>query len=275
MPDMDQTESFEQARAGLPDISPDLSVYWKPLHRLFVPKDGTPLPPVTILLYDLGNENRLPFAAIAKTRKNRLILWPPSHAHKPHEFAEGDAFPIHHVTLELSNGKTHFTRFDPNSKRIQEGRGWKLAALKNGLKLWLIGAFQVAYLEKQIGVVGGKITMPKTDSKRREDEFRRYAEQMTSVAINTPPLRGDCLITVIHLLPDSTSFCGPIGPAHFPMGSFWNEWIEEWPDGDKFQAVSTPINVGGVNLLLLTAAPLGRLKSACFLGSVDSHSGAS
>jgi len=265
MSDMDQTGSLEQARAGLPDVSPDASVFWKPLQRLF--QDGNPIDPVTILFYDMGDGRRLPFVAIARTPGNRIILWPPSDALEPGEFADGHTFPVHHATLELPNGETHFTRFDPNGQRIHEDHGWKLASLEDGLRLWLIGAFHVALLEKQIGALERDVKMPQSDSKRREEEFLRYASQMTRVAINTPPLRGDCFVTVIHLLPDGANFRGPVKPAHFPMGSFWNDWIDGWSDDDTFQVAPTEINVGGVNILLLTASPLGHLKGACFLGS--------
>ncbi len=270
MPDMDQTESFEEARAGLPDVSPNVSVFWKPLRRLF--EDGSPIDSTTVLFYGVVNGRSLPFASIAKTKGNRLVLWPPSDALEPGEFADGSTFPIHHATLELSNGETHFTRFDADGQRIHEDRGWKLTGFAGGVELWLIGAFRVASLEKQVGALEQNVKMPNTDSKRREDEFRRYAAQMTRKQISTPPLRGDCYVTMIHLLPDSESFRGQVKPAHFPMGSFWNDWIDGWPDADNFQIVPTGINVGGVNLLLLTASPLGRLKGACFLGSVNSHS---
>jgi hypothetical protein len=270
---MDQTGSFEEARAGLADVSPDVSVIWKPLHRLL--QDGNPIDPVTILFYDIGDDRRLPFAAVAKTRGNRLVLWPPSDAREPGEFADGDTFPVHHATLELSNGETHFTRFDANGQRIHQGRGWKLASFKDGLRLWLIGAFHVALLEKQVGALEQDVKVPTRDSKRRLDEFRRYAAQMGHLAVSTPPLRGDCFITVIHLLPDSASFRGPVKPTHFPTGGFWGDWIDGWPDGDTFQIAPTPINVGGVNLLLLTASPVGHLKGACFLGSIELRPGVS
>lgn len=269
MPDVGQTESFDEARAGLPNVSPDVSVFWKPLRRLF--EDGRPIDPVTVLFYDVGDGRPLPFASIAKTRGDRLILWPPWDALQVNEFADGRTFPIHHVTLELANGKTHFTCFEADGQRFHEGRGWKLATLEDGLKLWLIGAFHLASLEKQVGALEQNVKMPKTNTKPREDKFRRYWAEMTRKTINTPLLRGDCFVTVIHLLPDSASFRGPAKAAHFPMGSFWNDWIDGWPDGDSFQIVPTGINVGGVNLLLLTASPPGRLKGACFLGGAVSH----
>ena len=123
-------------------------------------------------------------------------------------------------------------------------------------------------MEQQAGALEQDVRMPKRDSERREEEFRRYAAQLRLVEVCTPPLRGDCLVTVIHLLRDPAGFRGPIKPAHFPMGSFWNDWIDGWMDGDSFQIVPTGVSVGGANLILLTAAPLGRLKDACFLGSV-------
>lgn len=272
---MDPAESFEQARAGLPDVSPDVSVFWKPLQLLLQggKKGGKPIDPVTVLLYDMGDGRRLPFAAIGKTRRNLLILWPPSNALQPGEFADGNTFPIHHVTLVLRNGETHFTRFDEIGQRSHEDRVWKLASSDDGLKLWLICAFRVELLEKQVGALEQDVKMPKTDSERRIEVFQRYAAETKLVNVNTPPLRGNCLVTVIHLLPDSASFRGPVKPAHFPMGSFWNDWLDGWPDGDNFQIAPTGINVDGVNLVLLTAAPLGRLKRVCFLGGANSRCG--
>lgn len=271
MPDADQAGSFQEARRGLPDVSADVSVFWKPLRRLI--QDGNPVDPVTVLFYDMRDGKKMPFLSIAKTRGNRLIVWPPSDALEQGEFADGCAFAVDHATLELSSGETHFTRFDATGQRIHENRGWTLASSEDGLKLWLIGAFRVALLEQQIGALEQDVRMPLGDSKRRGNEFRRYAAQMTRVAVSTPPLRGDCLVTVIHVLPDLASFRGPVKPAHFPTGSFWRDWIDGWPDGDIFQIAATGINVGGVNLILLTASPLGRLRAGCFLGGVSSHPG--
>lgn len=267
MHDEDQPESFDHARAGLPDVAPDASVIWKPLRRLLQYDDGSPIDPVTVLSYKIGDGTHLPFASVARTRGNRLILWPPSGSSERTEFADGQVFPIHHVTLELANGRTHFTRFDVNGRRLHEDRAWNLAIFEGGLQLWLLTAFSVKCLERQAGALEQTIRMPTTDAGRREAEFRRYAGEMTQVSINTPPIRGDYLVTVIHILPDSAALRGPIQPQHFPMGTFWNEWIEGWPDGDNFQLVPTGTNIGGINLILLTAAPLGRLKGDCFLGA--------
>jgi len=267
---MDHRKTAEQARAGLPDVSPNVSVFWKPLHRLF--QDGNPIDPVTMLYYDLGPEKRLPFAAISKTKGNRLILWPPTDALEQGDFADGSTFAVHHVTLELSNNTTHFTRFDTTGQRIHEKRLWKLDKGDSGLMLWLIAAFRISLLEQQVGALEQSVMMPPSDNKRRNDEFRRYVAKMKSVFINTPPLRGDCFITAIHVLPGEESFRGPVLPDYFPRGRFWNDWIDGWPDGDIFQVAPTPINVDGVNLLLLTASPSGSLKGACFLGGPSSRS---
>jgi hypothetical protein len=262
MPDVDQEQSFEIARAGLPDIEPQVSVVWKPLQRLF--GDGNPIDPVTILYYDLREKGRLPFAAIGKTRGNRLILWPPSDARQPGEFASGEAFAMHHITLEFSSGETHFTKYATATNRVHKDRGWRLGPVEGGLSMWLIAAFQTALLQKQAGALEQNIKMPTTDSTRRVEEFKRYAAEMSHVDVKTPSVRGDCFVTVIHLM--DSAFRGPIEPNNFPMGPFWNDWIDGWPDGDKFEIVPTGINVGGINLVLLTASPRGRLKGACFIG---------
>lgn len=266
MAGLNQPDEFAQARAEGPMLSPEVSVFWKPLRRML--EDGNPIDPVTILFYDVGDKRYLPFAAVSRTRGNRLILWPPSDARELGEFADGGAFPVHHVTLELSNGETHFTRYADDGQRIHDGRSWKLGADADGTRLWLIGAFAVELLERQVGALEQRVKMPTSDSQRRTDEYARYAASMTTVAINTPPLRGDCFVTVIHVLPESASIPEASVPSHFPMGSFWNNWIDGWPDGDKFPIVPTTVNVGGLNLLLFTASPLGRLKGVCYLANV-------
>ncbi len=265
---MSESESPERPRNEKQAVSPDVSVYWKPLHRLLV--DGRPAAPVTVLHYDSGNGKYLPFAAIEKTQANRLVLWPPSDARKPAEFVDGHTFPIQHVTLDLSNGRTHFTRFKANGRRCHEDRGWKLTCFEDGLRLWLIGAFCLDLLQQQVGLVQQRIKTPKTDAKRREEEFRRYAGQMARVVVRTPRVRGNFLVSVIHLPP--VTFRGPVKPSHFPMGRFWDDWIDGWPDGDSIDIAPTSINVSGVNLLLLTASPPGQLKAPCLLGSPTSDS---
>jgi len=265
MADTDKAQPQGQSRPGHSDVPPERSIYCKPLDGLF--RYGKPVDPVTILSYDLGNGQRRAFAALAKSRGNRLILWPPSDAREAWEFANGDVGAVHHVTLELSNGKTHFTRIDPNPNLRHDDRGWRLMDFGSGLKLWLICAFQVQELEKQVGVVGERIKSPRTDSNRRKEEFHRYAQQLRSVPVATPPLRGDCLVTSIYLLPD-VDFRGPFERSHLPIRSIWNNWVEDWPDGDRFAVAFSAMTIGDLPLGLATVSPLGRLRSTCILGSV-------
>jgi hypothetical protein len=264
MSEIYQNQSFDDARAGLPDVSPNESVIWKPLHRLL--EEGNPVDPVTVLCFDMGDGKRLPFATIAMTGGNRLVLWPPADAREPGKFADGEAFPVHHITLELSNKRTHFTRFKGTSGRAHKSRGWKLSPAKAGLRMWLISAVRVTQLEKQAGALEMGVRMPPSDSHRRIEEYKRYFAEMKLAEVKAPRLRGDYLVTVIYLLTD-VALQGPINSTHFPVGPFWKEWVEGWPERDTFEIIPTGINVSGVNLLLLTATPPGRLKDGCYLGS--------
>lgn len=271
MSDTDQTESFEQARAGVPNVSPEMSVIWKPLERLF--RDGTPISALTVLAYNIGGSRLLPFSSFTKTQNDRLIFWPPIDADEPVRCLSGDRFSIHHVTLELSSGKTHFTSFEADSERIHEHRGWRLTCFEDGLRLWLICAFQIELLEKQVGALEQSIKMPETDRERRLNEFRSVLAQMRFEEINAPPLRGDCFVTAFYIVPESPSRPILIKPEHFPVRSFWNNWIDGWPDDDKLQIAQTMVNVGGLNLLALTASPLGSLKQPCFVGCANVRPG--
>jgi hypothetical protein len=264
MSKIDQHQSFDDARAGLPDVSPDESVIWKPLHRLLA--EGNPIDPVTVLCCEMGDGKRLPFATIAMTGGNRLLLWPPSDARSPGEFADGETFPIHHITLELSNSRTHFTRFEGTTARAHKSHGWKLWAANAGLKMWLISAVRLAQLDRQAGALEMGISMPPSDSQRRIEEYKRYFAEMKLTDVKAPRPRGDYLITAIYL-PTDVVPGAPIDPACFPVGSFWKEWIAGWPEGDAFEIIPTGINLSGVKLLLLSAAPPGRLKSNCYVAS--------
>lgn len=256
-------QTFEQARAGLPDVCPYTSVLWKPLHRLLI--DGKPIDPVTILYFDFGPDRRLPFAAISKTSGNRLILWPPSDAREPGDFATGERFAIHHVTLELANRKSHLTRFDEQGERVTADRVWKLAGSRDDPSLWLVIAFRISLLERQVGALEQSVRMPTSDSERRVEEFRKYAATLRHVHLLSPAPKGDYAVSVIHVMAEPV-FSGPIRPQPFPFGSFWNNWIEGWADGDPIDVSHTGVNVGGVGVSVLTASPSGCLKSACYLG---------
>jgi hypothetical protein len=262
MSETHQNQSFEEARAGLPDASPHHSVIWKPLHRLL--NEGNPVDPVTVLCFDMGDGRLLPFSSLGMTRGNRLVLWPPSDERKPGTFADGYELPIHHVTLELGNGQTHFTHFERTGSRVHENRGWRLPPGDAGLRMWLIGAVQIAQLEMQAGALEMGVNMPASDSERRIDEYKRYFAKMKLTPVNAPALEGDFLITVMYLIDGGLR--RPIEPADFPVGACWNEWVDGSANGEPFAVVRTDISVSGVSLLLLTAGPPGRLKGGCFLG---------
>ncbi len=253
---------MHESRPDGPVVSPEVSVIWKPLQRLFA--DGSPASSVAILYFDVGSGRRLPFAAITRTRRNRLVLWPPSDARRAWRFQDGSDFHVHHVTLELDNGTTHLTHFDASNNRVHRADGWRLLPSQGGSRLWLVGAFKLAVLEKQVGVVEQSVNMPVADSARRHREFERYASQLAHIDIRTPPVRGDCLIAAIHLL-SSDPQRDQLDRAHFPMAPFWNELIDDWPDGDKFPVGVTGVQLGEQRLLVQTVSPLGRLRGACFL----------
>lgn len=259
----DDVRNDADPSAGLPELSPYVSVIWKPMHRLL--GEGNPTDPTSILHFDLGGGRHLPFAAVSKTRRNRVVLWPPFDSRQQARSAAGVDFPIHHVTLELSNGQTHFTRFDPTERRVHENPGWQLSPETDGLRLWLVGVFHIPLLEQQYGALEQNVRMPTSDSARRVEESKRYYASLTMEHLKTPSPLGDYLIAVFYL-PSDPSFRGPVLPQHFPIGAFSADLITGWTVDDPIEYVASSVCVGGLKLIVLTAAPAGRFIEGCCLG---------
>lgn len=249
-------------------VSPTVSVLWKPLARLLAYKDGSELPPTTQLFLDSDAGVALPFVAVQKTRRNRLILWPPTDASTPARLSDGTSFPIDHVTLELkddiSKARTHLTHFGANATREHSDREWALADCEGGSKGWLAIGVPIRILECQLGLVEENVRWPACDRERREREFERYRDQMTLATLKTPPIQGNYLFVVIHLLPDGASISS-VTTRNFPLNGL-RDSIDEWsPTNSGIPVTKRTINIGGTTLAILTAGPPGRLRE-CLIG---------
>src|SRR5689334_4382531 len=81
----------------------------RPLRFLF--EKGKKLPQMNTLWFQPAERIALPFAVIAQTSAGRLIFWPPLPQDVPMFSADGEKSALDHITLELSNQKSHSTYF--------------------------------------------------------------------------------------------------------------------------------------------------------------------
>lgn len=254
---------FERERAGLPDMSPHLSVFWKPLRKLL--ELGNPVDPVTVVYLDFGSQGRYPVFSVAKTQGNRLILWPPSDTRVAVQPSRGDSYFVHHITLELRDGTSHFTSYDSDGAAVHHSRNWRLRPIGDGnASIWLLLAIQKSHLEAQAGALSVNTAFPTSDGPRREYEIKRFAQSMKHVPLVLPDLRGDSVALAVHVL-DSPPVDGTVDPRFFPMGPIWDHWYEDWLDGDRFQAGVSAADLGGKHLLVVATCPPGRLRAGCFI----------
>lgn len=239
------------------------SIFWKPLHRLLT--EGAPASAVTFLCYDFGDERKLPFAAICKTRGNRLILWTPASSDEPATASDGDQFKIHHATLELASGQTHLTHFWRLGDREHRSRRWKLSPPDHGVQLWLIACAKISFLAGQLGECHATVPLPLTDSARRLREFTKYVKESLLLPVKAPPARGDYVLSVIGLgaphTVDETTVMIP-----FPMGDFWGKCVAGWPADGGFDVITTKVIIEDTPLAVQTACPPGRIRCDYAIG---------
>lgn len=224
---------------------------------------GRPPEPVTLLSVQAKSEIAVPLAVLCHTRGNRHILWPAVPAHAKFESENGTISAIDHVTLE--NERTHFTSFTESHDRKHEDHDWRLAELVPGIRLWLLLAAKHGELTKECAIYEGIIRSPVTDAARRNREFVKFAQAMQTVIVPFTEMQGDYIAASICILRDSPQPGDDFTKA-FPMGAWWDDWIEGWADGSRFPTAPVIFPVGNLRLLVMIACPPGRIRNNFYLG---------
>lgn len=249
--------------------APNHSPLIRPLRQLF--DEGKPAGNVIVIGYEFSANRRLPMAALCARKDHSVVLWP---ALPPNVSAlrVGDAeVPFDHVTLDLRNERTHITGFDPGGNRQRSDLAKRLGdPSETGARLWFWFAIRTSVLDQQCGEFEGEFHEPeRRDKGRREQEYRDYAqrilERLEFLPVPTP--LGDYVVTAFYLLPQRRPDW--MTPKSLPMGSFWNDEIDGWPDGSRFDVSSAAIELDSINIGIATACPSGRLRSDVVIGLID------
>lgn len=241
------------------------SVLYRPLRRLF--DEGKPPGDVRALWYELSPKRRLPFAALYGSPGSSLVLWPASPPGASTATTKAGREPFDHITVDLRNHMTHITGFNVRGERCHGKVRFPVHRIPGSdAALWCVCAFRWTVLEQQCGEFEWTAPMPKSDQQRREQEFIKYAEQVMEqpVFLTIPAPRGDYVISVFYVLGSGKLDWFP--PKAFHMGSFWNDEIDGWPDGDRFDVALSAVEAGAVHIGIATACPPGHLKRDVFVG---------
>lgn len=237
---------------------------FRAIQRLF--RDGSPpgqIVNLTLRAYE--DVPALPLGAMSLTKRNRLIFWPPLHPTAP--FVDGDQTEreVDHLTLQLSNGRTHVTAFDGND-RIHTWPGWAVKELDNsGLGLWFIFAAGRSFLSDQAIRVEWEIAG--SDAPRRSEEFRRFAaEKIRTAQIEWPAQtkpRSDTIATFAFVSMRGPCTQTALESFNIPYNILCEIYDEPLP-ADLLIA-RTPLRLAAENtvrdLVIVTACPPGSIGS--------------
>ncbi len=247
-------------------ISQDSSRHYlfRAVQRLF--RDGSPpgeIVNLTLRAYD--DVPALPLGAMSLTSRDRLIYWPPLHPTAPFVFDDQTERKVDHLTLELSNGRTHITAFDGN-ERTHTWPGWAVQELDDsGLALWFIFAAGQSFLSGQARRVEWQISG--SDAPRRAEEFRRFAEENIRTAeiewrTPTKPL-GDTVVTFAFISLRGRCTQSALKSVKIPY-NILREICDE-PLPAELLIARTPLKLTAENrvrdLVIVTACPPGSIGS--------------
>lgn len=246
-----------------PRMSSPSSIWLRSIR--YLTHEGKPLPELTSLFVKSTTEAVLPFGTMTQTENNRLIFWPVLPKQHPQLCEHGNL--IDHITLELSNGKSHSTAFDEQGTRHHASNGWKLVEIAgSGLKMWFSMLVQWDVIQNQDLRVEVEMATPIRDASRREEEFRKHAANFRGQWIVLPEgQRGGNYLYCVFYLQTANSFdLSPVIPIF--VGHNVDDRIEGMPDDTTFPIQPAQLQVGTTKLLVLSATPIGQAKSALMFG---------
>jgi hypothetical protein len=207
----------------------------------------------------------VPFGALTQTDNNRLIFWPV--LPKNHPQVSNGARLIDHITLELSNGKSHSTAFDEEGVRQHRRAGWKLHQIPgSGLKMWFSMLVRWDVIQNQDLRVEVEMATPFNDSLRREKEFRKHAAHFSAQFLVVPEgqREGDYVYCVFYLQEADSFDVAPLQESF--LGDNVDDRIAGIPDGTVFPIHPATLQIGKTRLLALAATPIGSTTSDIVFG---------
>jgi hypothetical protein len=231
----------------------------------YLTHEGKTLPHLTSILVKSTTELVLPFGVMTQTENNRLIFWPVLPKHLPQVSEHGRL--IDHITLELSNGKSHSTAFDADGVRHHRSNGWKLhEILGSGLKMWFSMLVRWDVIQDQDLRVEVDMATPVRDGERRVQEFRKHASNLNAQFILLPhgERAGNYVYCVFYLQATDTFDVSPAFQSF--LGDNVDDRIDSMPDGTTFPIQPAQLQVGKTKLLVLTATPIGSATNELIFG---------
>jgi hypothetical protein len=255
------------------DLGAESSLWFRPLRQLL--KQGKPVGAVTFLTFRGADTGAYPFGALTHTEKGRIVFWPVLPTDADMVFASGKTGVIDHITLELSNEKTHVTAYDAGGKPSHRSatdlgrrQPWRLFRFEgSGLAIWFTLLAKWSVLLDQQTVVQRCMHAPTpAEAERRKRAFERYAAQLKLVDVPLPVKCGspEYVYCVVYLVTDPSGGVNPT-PDIFPNGDV-DSVIDGWREGTEFEVQSKLLTYERTQFVIATACPPGTMRQDVSFG---------
>ena len=247
------------------NVGADSSLWLRVIRQLL--NDGKPPGKPVIVAFNTPNQGNLPFGAFMLTKNDRLIFWPVLPRNAEMVCYNKQIQLPDHVTLELSNGKTHITAYDSKSKAIHNRRAWRLDYSQDeSLILWFILSLHYNVLVDQEHAVQRKVPTPSTDKERREEEFINLSKKLRLQPIRMPAMNTEthCVCCAVYLVMGElvdTSL-----DAHVFNGAYLQSVIEGCPLDEIPPVIASKISLGDREVVIAVFCPQGVPNSSVAIG---------
>jgi hypothetical protein len=246
------------------NLGDDSSILLRTIRQLV--HEGKPPGLITPLQFRLGEKITYPFGALFAD-KGVISFWP--------AYPKGTDMAKHfdHVTLDLRNGKSHLTGYDPTGHRYHvqgDGAHWRLHPIDGSAHaLWLPLFVKWQMLEQQDSMVQRGFDAGTVANKERLEKFfiDCAAGMQHPIIISLPPTQEtepDYVMCNIHITDGSAPDLGFTGDMF--RREFASEVVDGWNDTDPLAIMPMRAVRGGHTFTIAAACPPGSISSAFLIG---------
>ena len=271
---VDDCTDIAKTFCAIENLEAQSSLWFRPLRQLL--ERGKPTGTMTVLAFHGTHTSAYPFGVFTHTKNNRIVFWPVLPKNADMVAAEGKVGVIDHITLELSNEKTHVTAYDAAGEPSRCGatdfghpEAWRLQRFEgSGLAIWFTFLVKWSTLLDQETVVERWVKSPHTaEAERLKRAFARHAGQIKIIDVPLPksvivPQYVYCVVYLITEPDREIQLTSDI----FLHGHVASE-VDGWHDGENvFEIQPMKLHHEQANFLIATACPSGIMRQEVALG---------
>lgn len=255
------------------DIGAPSSLWLRPIRQLL--DSGKPVEQLTVLAFRGQETGAYPFGVLTHTKKQRVVFWPVLPLDADMVAGKGKKNVVDHITLELTNQRTHITAYDARGRASHfkaadfgHDEAWRLQETEgSGLALWFTMLVRWSVLlDQELAVQRSRQAPTPAEAERRKALFASIAARMKVMDVPLPKSASEpeyvyCAVYFVTGADGEFAFSDGL----FPSGQVDTE-VEGWPNGSQFEIQPMRLRYEHTQYVLATTCPPGRLRHDVIMG---------